>query len=89
MENEKFFVTVTAPSAETMRRLATYGLDLFAPTARKRRQGHVIEGLLTLAEIGSLARDGYAVSIDATAASRSRASTGTTTLDAWLQAMAD
>ena len=59
------------------------------PTAHKKGKAAVVEGLLTLDEVGSLVRDGYRVSVDGTMESRARASRETTTLDDWLQAMGE
>lgn len=89
MDKERYFVTVTAPSAERLRDLATKGLDLFMPTAQARGDKGVIEGLLTLDEVGELVHDGFRVSIDATMESRTAAARETTSLDAWLQAMGE
>lgn len=89
MDKERYFVTVTAPSAERLRELATKGLDLFMPTAHARGDEGVIEGLLTLDEVGELVQEGFRVSVDATMASRTRAARETTSLDAWLQAMGE
>ena len=89
MAAERFFVTVTAPSPERLRDLATKGLDLFMPTAQTRGNEGVIEGLLTLEEVGELVKDGYRVSVDATMESRTAAARETTSLDAWLQAMGE
>jgi hypothetical protein len=88
MRQDRYFVTVIASSDEAMRALSTRGLDLFHPTARRKGGGAVIEGLLCLDEIAALVDDGYRVTVEASAASRARA-TQTTTLDAWLQAMGE
>lgn len=89
MDRERFFVTVTAPSADRLRKLATKGLDLFMPTAHARGDEGVIEGLLTLDEVGELVKEGFRVSVDATMESRTGAARETTSLDAWLQAMGE
>lgn len=88
METDRYFVTVTASSGDDLRRVASRGLDLFMPTARKKGRQPVIDGLLTLAEVAALVKDGYRVSVDATMESRSRAQE-TTTLGEWLHAMGE
>ena len=88
-EQNRFFVTVTADSADHMRALATRGLDLFMPTAEKKARNVRIEGLLTLEEIGALVTDGYHVTVEAPMESRARASSEITSLDEWLQAMGE
>jgi hypothetical protein len=89
VEDDKYFVTVIAASEGDLKALAHKGLDLFQPTARRQANDVVIEGLLKLDEIGQLVRAGYRVTVDATAESRSRAASETTTLDEWLQAMGE
>ena len=89
METHRYFVTVTASSSDRLKDLATRGLDLFMATARKKRGEAVIEGLMTLDDVGKLVNDGYRVSVDETMESRSRAVGETTTLDAWLQTMGE
>lgn len=84
---DRYFVTVTADSPAELRRLSGRGLDLFMPTAHRKGKVSIIEGLLTLEEVGALVKDGYRVSVDATMESRARATSATTTLDAWLNAM--
>lgn len=89
MAAERYFVTVFAPSSERLRELSTKGLDLFMPTAQVRGDESVIEGLLTLEQVGELVDDGYRVSVDATMASRTTGARETTSLDSWLQAMGE
>ena len=89
METDRYFVTVTAPSSDRLKDLATRGLDLFMSTAHKKRGEAVIEGLMTLTEVGQLVKEGYRVTVDETMESRARAVGETTTLDAWLQTMGE
>jgi carboxypeptidase T len=89
MEPDRYFVTVTAPSSDRLKDLATRGLDLFMSTARKKRGEAVIEGLMTLDDVATLVKDGYQVSVEGTMESRARAVGETTTLDAWLQTMGE
>jgi hypothetical protein len=85
----RFFVTVYARSADDLRRLQKFGLDLFAQTAKKTRartpHPYSIEGLLTSEEIETLVADGYRVLVEDTAEARSHRSGDTIEFSEWLE----
>jgi hypothetical protein len=61
---KRFFVKVSAPEEQRIRKLAVEGLDLFAP--RSDASGHHIDGLLTLDEVGALVEAGFSVLVAGT-----------------------
>ena len=60
----RFFVKISAPEKQRIRKLARGGLDLFAP--RSDESGHHVDGLLTLEEVGTLVEAGYRVLVAGT-----------------------
>ena len=56
---KRYFVTITAPDPERLRDLMTRDLDLFA--TRSDDEGHRVDGLITLDDVGALADAGYQV----------------------------
>jgi hypothetical protein len=59
--NERYFVTVIAPTREALLDLRQHALDLFKPTARAAGEVFQVDGLLTLEEVGRLVAAGYQV----------------------------
>ena len=84
----RFFVTVSAQSADDLRRLQVQGLDLFSPTARRHKgraaRPFAVEGLLDQAEITKLEAAGYAVKVDAPMEARAVKPGDTLEFDTWL-----
>jgi hypothetical protein len=84
----RFFVTVSARKEGDLRRLQVHGMDLFAPTARRKKgraaRPYSIEGLLDRAEIAKLQAAGYEVKIDASMDERAVKAGDTLEFDAWL-----
>jgi len=84
----RYFVTVFARSADDVRRLQQYDLDLFASTAKKgpARSSHpfLIEGLLTTEEAGTLVTNGYQVLLEDPAEVRSHTTGETLEFADWL-----
>lgn len=84
----RFFVEVRAETVQAVRRLHTFGMDLFRSTAREHDEsGYRIEGLLTLEEVGQLVEAGYPVLV-AEEASRRAAAAEISDFGEWLQARA-
>lgn len=84
----RFFVTVLAPSRQTLIKLGEYELDLFQPTATvTEQQEFAIDGLLTLEEVGRLVEDGYRVLVSEEASKKARAQTETVQFQEWLRGM--
>ena len=85
----RYFVTIYARSADDLRGLQKYGLDLFAQTAKKSRARTThpfsIEGLLTTAEAEIVVRDGCRVLIEDTAEARANPSGATVEFGEWLE----
>ena len=85
----RYFVTVYARSADDLRGLQKYGLDLFAQTAKKTRARAThpfsIEGLLSIAEVESVVRDGCRVLVEDTAEARANTSGETVEFADWLE----
>lgn len=79
----RYFVTVYARSADDLRHLQQYGLDLFPQTAKQERAEEnqeraeeashplAIDGLLTIEEVETLVGNGYQVRLDDTVEARS------------------
>ena len=72
----RFFVTVYARSADDLRSLQEYGLDLFPQTAKQlptadASHTFTIDGLLTTEEAESLVGKGYQVRLEDTVEARS------------------
>jgi hypothetical protein len=71
---KRFFVEVMAQTPEAVRRLHSFGVDLFRTTAREDPDaGYRIDGLMALEEIGKLVEAGYPVLIHEEASKRARA----------------
>lgn len=87
----RFFVTISARRASDLRRLQVHGMDLFSPTARRKRgrmaRPFVIEGLLDEAEIANLRRAGYDVKVDAPMEARTVKPGDTLEFEQWLARM--
>ncbi len=96
-ETARYFVTVHADDRAALRQLADFHLDLFQGTARLHTAATAaadvaqdsphIEGLMTLAEVGRLVESGYRVTVEATEASRSRATRNVIDADTFLRSM--
>jgi hypothetical protein len=88
---ERFFVSVSARRVGDLRRLQVQGLDLFAPTARKKvgrsKQPFLIEGLLNTGDIERLKAAGYDVQVDAPMAERAVKAGDTLEFEPWLARM--
>jgi hypothetical protein len=85
---QRFFVTILAPSKSALIKLQQYDFDLFQPTAKvNERKQFVIEGLLTLDQVGQLVEDGYRVLVEEEASKRSRARRETVEFEEWLKDM--
>ena len=87
----RYFVTVYAREADELRGLQQHGLDLFAQTAKKARgrgsHPYSIEGLLNLAEVEALVRQGCRVLVEDTVEARSHTSGAPAEFDDWLRQM--
>ena len=87
----RFFVTVSVRRASDLRRLQAYGMDLFSPTARRKKgrvaRPFVIEGLLDEAEIAKLRKAGYDVKVDAPMEARTVKPGDTLEFEQWLARM--
>jgi putative N-acetylmannosamine-6-phosphate epimerase len=84
--DERFFVTIRCGTLEGLAAVRALGLDLFGTTA-KADKDVTIEGLLTLADIGRVVRNGYEVVVHEDAASRSRAHEQAESAEQWLAEM--
>jgi hypothetical protein len=88
---DRYFVTVYARTADDLRRLQKYGLDLFAPTARqdatRAEFAFSIEGLVSIADIETLVKEGYRVLVEEPMAARTQASRQTMEFGDWLATM--
>lgn len=81
--HQRFFVTVIAPSLRALKNLREFELDLFLPTTKAgapnigvrqdTKEQHLIEGLLTLEEVGKLVEQGYQVLVEEEMSKRARA----------------
>lgn len=94
---QRFFVTVIAPSLRALKNLREFELDLFLPTTKPgapnigARQGneeqHLIEGLLTLEEVGRLVEQGYQVLVEDEMSKRARAHREVIEFSDWIKGM--
>ncbi|MCI0428385.1 MAG: hypothetical protein L0Z46_10255 [Nitrospiraceae bacterium] len=85
---QRFFVTVIAPNQRALVGLGKYDFDFFQPTARATEdQQFMIEGLLTLEEIGHLVEDGYRVLVEEESSKRARARQEVAEFPDWLKGM--
>lgn len=94
---QRFFVTVIAPDLRALKRLRDFELDLFLPTTKAgapnigARQGvdgqHLIEGLLSLEEIGQLVEKGYQVLVEEAMSRRARAHREVIEFSDWIKGM--
>lgn len=59
----RFFVTIKAIEKPDFMKLREYDFDLFQPTAKFSEQykGFIVDGLLSLEQVGRLVSDGYEV----------------------------
>jgi hypothetical protein len=90
-EVERYFVVIFARDADAMRSLQKFELDVFAQTAKQSGRDKdfpfSIDGLLTMAEIETVAKTGYRVQIQEAADSRSNAAESPAEFSDWLQGM--
>lgn len=97
---DRYFATIFAPSRKALLRLREYGLDIFEVTAREAKDGdakaaeteepgYSVEGLLTLEQVGRLAKDGYRVRVDDAADKRAHGRRQPIEFDEWLEGMKD
>jgi murein tripeptide amidase MpaA len=83
---KRFFVTVIAQSKLALSSLHKYGLDLFQSTAQvNERKEFIIEGLLTLDEVGKLVDNGYKVIVREESSKQARARTETIGVNDWIK----
>lgn len=87
----RYFATVYARSADDLRRLQEYGLDVFPPTAKQERTDDAshpfaIDGLLSIEEAETLVGKGYQVRLEDTVEARSN-SGESLEFGAWLEGM--
>jgi len=87
----RYFVTVYARTADDLRRLQQFGLDLFPQTAKRgsaEDSSHPfdIDGLLNIDEIQTLVEKGYQVRLEDTVEARSHRGEPLE-FDAWLEGM--
>lgn len=87
----KYFVTVYGRSADDLRRLQEFGLDLFPQTAKHLQAADLshplaIDGLISLEEAGTLVGNGYQVLLEDTVQARS-ATGESIEFGAWLEGM--
>jgi hypothetical protein len=86
---KRYFVTVLAATRQAMVDLAGFHLDLFQATAQGLEDsGGVIQGLLSLEEIGRLVDAGYRVTVEEPDTARARAHDTSEFAD-WLEGMGD
>ncbi len=84
---KRFFVTVIAQSKIALSSLHRSGLDLFQSTAQVNEQKEfIIEGLLTLDEIGKLVESGYKVLVKEESSKQARARTEAIGFEQWKKA---
>jgi carboxypeptidase T len=84
---KRFFVTVIAQSKIALSSLHRSGLDLFQSTAQINEQKEfVIEGLLTLDEVGKLVESGYKVLVKEESSKQARARTEAIGFEDWKKA---
>jgi hypothetical protein len=86
---DRYFVEILVPDRAALHRLQGQGLDLFRHSAGPHAAGLVIEGLLTLEEVGAVVSAGAQVLVREHASRRSRAHQETTTFEAWLAAQGE
>ncbi len=66
---DRYFVTIHVPDEKAVHRLYEYDLDLFA--SRRSEEGTtVVDGLISLDDVGRLVEDGYQVLVGQTDAPR-------------------
>ena len=88
MMPQRFFVTVESSNRRALLELSKYGFDLFQATAKAiEEKQFMIEGLLTLEEIGRLVEDGYRVLVEEEASKRARARKEVVEFQDWLKGM--
>jgi hypothetical protein len=60
---DRFFVTIKAIEKSSFMKLQEYDFDLFQPTSKfsEQHKGFIVDGLLSLKQIGRLVSDGYEV----------------------------
>lgn len=87
----RFFVTISARREGDLRKLQVHGLDLFSPTARRKKgrsaRPFAIEGLLDEAQMARLRAAGYEVTVDAPMEARAVQPGDTLEFSAWLEAV--
>jgi murein tripeptide amidase MpaA len=83
---KRYFVTVIAQSRLALSSLHKHGLDLFQSTAQLNEDKEfIIEGLLTLDEIGKLVDNGYKVIVREESSKQARARTETIGVKDWIK----
>lgn len=94
---QRFFVTVIAPSLRALKNLREFELDLFLPTTKAgapnigarqdTKEQHLIEGLLTLEEVGRLVEQGYQVLVEDEMSKRARDHREVIEFSDWIKGM--
>jgi hypothetical protein len=84
----KFFVTIIAPDKRVLLKLQEYDLDIFQATSRvNERKQFIVEGLLTLEDVGRLVEDGYQVLVEEESSKRARAAREIVQFEEWIKEM--
>jgi len=84
----KFFVTVIGNSKRALLDLQKADLDLFQATSKVNKEKEfVIEGLLSLEEVGKLVEQGYRVLVEEEQSKRARAPRETIEFQQWIKQM--
>ncbi len=84
----RFFATVIAPDRRRLRELQAYDMDLFAATSKRDdKDAFIIDGLLTMEEVGRLVADGYQVLVREHADKIARARAETIEFEEWIKGM--
>ena len=88
---DRYFVVVLARDADALRALQRFDLDVFPQTAKRRDEAtdyaYSIDGLLSMAEIAEVVKEGYRVEIEDPAENRARGIDNVTEFPEWLREM--
>jgi len=88
---DRYFVVILARDAAALRALQRFELDVFPQTAKREDAGkdyaYSIDGLLSMAEIERVSKEGYRVLIEDPAEARARGAENVIEFPEWLQRM--